>query len=309
MPLQIRPYQPNDAALLQERFGGATRPPWMRLPFPYTLERLLEPSPKLTVFVAEPRPGQVVGLLAIDESFSRPLLIGPLVPDDQLADLYGRALLDHGLGWARVNGISRVEAKVDFGEDRGLGFFINQGFQALEKRQYVLEAHPGRRKPTPVPEGFSVGPSPDMLSSDYMRLYQEIGQELGWSDWSHWTRPQVFEYLQRPGLHLLAMREGDKFIGFAELEERQPGEAEMIHFGLIDAYRGRGLGGIFLEHVLHYAWEQADLKTIRLTTLSTDSPQALPNYLKRGFRKERAMVFLEKDLETATPPKASLLAP
>jgi GNAT superfamily N-acetyltransferase len=148
-----------------------------------------------------------------------------------------------------------------------------------------------------------------MLSSDYMRLYQEIGQPLGWTDWSHWTRPQVFEYLQRPGLHLLAMREGDKFIGFAELEERQSGVAELIHFGLLETYRGRGLGGIFLEHVLQYAWEQLHLQTIRLSTLSTDAPQALPNYLKRGFRKERAMVFLERNLEAATPPKASLLAP
>lgn len=309
MPLQIRPFQPHDEAVLRARFSRDGKPPWMRLPHPFTLDRLLAPSPRLTVFVAEGRQGEATGLLALDEGGHRPLVIGPLVSDDQLAELYCRALLDHGLAWARLNGINLVQVKVDLGEDRAIGFFINQGFQTLEMRQYVLEAHPNKRVPAAVPAGFSFGPCPEMLSSDYMRLYQSIGAPLGWADRSQWTRPQIFEHLQKPGLHLLAAREGDDFIGFAELEERKPGEADLVYFGLLESHRGRGLGGAFLEHVLHHAWEQLHLQAIRVSTMTTDAPQALPNYLKRGFRKERAMVFLEKNLESPVPSRPSLLSP
>lgn len=308
-PLQIRPFLPKDEAPLRARFSQDGKPPWMRLPSPYTLERLLAPSPQMTVFVAEGRQGEPIGLLAIDESRRRPLVVGPLVPNEQLSELYGRALLDFALAWARLNGISRLQVKVDLGEDRAISFFINQGFRTLEMRQYVLEAHPSKRAPAPVPPGFSFGPCPEMLSSDYMRLYQEIGGPLGWADRSAWTRPQVFEHLQKPGLHLLAVREGDDFVGFAEFEERQALHAELVYFGLLESHRGRGLGGAFLEHALNYGWEQLHWEAIRVSTLTTDAPQALPNYLKRGFRKERAMVFLEKDLETAFEARPNLLAP
>jgi GNAT superfamily N-acetyltransferase len=280
----------------------------MRLPHPYALEHVLAPTPSLTVFVAEASSGQVVGLLAIDESGPRPLVVGPLVPDDQLAELYGRALLEYALGWARLNGIALVQVKVDLDEERGIGFYLNQGFLALEARQYLLEAHPDKKPPPTEPEGFAFGPCPEMLSSDYLRLYQGIGGPLGWPDRSGWSRPQVFEHLQRPGMHLLAAREGDTFVGFAELEVRGPGEAELIHFGLLEPYRGRGLGGAFLAHVLQQAWDQWKLNRVWAISHSTDHPACLPTYLGYGFAKARAMVFLEKDLESAAQPKADLLA-
>ena len=37
MPLLIRPFQPNDEALLGQRFGPEARAPWLALPHPYTL--------------------------------------------------------------------------------------------------------------------------------------------------------------------------------------------------------------------------------------------------------------------------------
>jgi GNAT superfamily N-acetyltransferase len=269
----------------------------MRLPYPHTLESLLAPSASLTLFVAEARPGQVNGALAGLDAAARPVLIGPLVSDDQLADLFGRALVDHGVGWARSLGRDAVETLVDLDDERGLGLYTHQGFTTTERREYALSATARALSPAALPEGMTVGPSADMLSSDYVKLHQATGMPLGRTDWSQVPRPQVFEHLQRAGMHLLALREGDRFIGFAELEDRTPGVAELLHFGLIDGHRGTALGGQFLDHVLAYAWDQLHLREVRVTTRSTDAPQALPNFVRHGFRKERAMVVLEKLLD------------
>jgi hypothetical protein len=48
-----------------------------------------------------------------------------------------------------------------------------------------------------------------------------------------------------------------------------------------------------------YAWDQLHLREVRVITRSTDAPQAHPNFLRHGFRKERAMVILEKVLDEA----------
>jgi GNAT superfamily N-acetyltransferase len=269
----------------------------MRLPYPYTLESLLEAPADLKVFVAEARAGQVNGALAVLDDAHRPQLIGPLVSDDQLADLFGRALVDHGVAWARAEGRDAVETRIDLDDERGLGLYTHQGFTTTDRREYALVATARELSPAALPDGLTVGPSADMLSSDYVKLHQSTGTPLGRTDWSQVPRPQVFEHLQRAGMHLLALRDGDKFVGFAELEDRGPGVAELLHFGLIESHRGGGLGGQFLDHVLAYAWDQLHLQEVRVSTRSTDAPQALPNFARHGFRKERAMVVLEKLLD------------
>jgi ribosomal protein S18 acetylase RimI-like enzyme len=300
MPLEIRPYQASDAPQLVARFAAGARAPWLRLPHPFTLERLLDPAAGLVVFVAEARTDLVVGLLAFDPHRADPLMIGPLVPDEQLADLFVRALLGQGLDWARGKGFKSVRVKIDLGEERALAFFLNQGFHLLEAREYILAAR-RTRKALPVPfEGIRFGPSPEMLSSDYLRLYQEIGAPLGWGERLNWSRPQVFEHLQQPGVHLLSARAGETYLGFAELQESAPGEAEIVHFGLLPSFRGRGVGGAFLEHLLHFAFETLELDRVWNATDAGDDQKAMVDFFtKRGFRQDRSLVYLQKPLTPA----------
>ena len=108
MPLKIRAYQPSDAAPLRHRFAGETRPPWLRLPPPYALDALLASDEGLTRFVAESGRGDVVGLIALDVRGDFPLLLGPLVSDEQLAELLGNKLLDQALAAAAERGLEAV---------------------------------------------------------------------------------------------------------------------------------------------------------------------------------------------------------
>lgn len=297
MPLTIRPYEPGDEAPLRARFSGETRPPWIALPHPYSLERLLQPKFGLTVFVAESSRAQVVGLIAIDDGLETPQLIGPLVPDEQLADLIGLALLKKGLEWAENVGLPGVRVKLDLDEDRGIALFINQGFRVLPERQYVLSSsREPIARPLAPPPGLKMGPAPEMVSSDYLKLYRDIGSTLGWHERLNWTRSQIFEHLQRGGLHLLAARHDDAYVGFAEIEESRPGEGELVHFGLLPAYQDPEVEGPFLQYVLQWAADTANLKRLWTTVNVTDSEARVAMLIKAGLKKERAMVVLEKAL-------------
>jgi ribosomal protein S18 acetylase RimI-like enzyme len=135
-----------------------------------------------------------------------------------------------------------------------------------------------------------------MLSSDYQRLYLEIGAAVGWTDRAGWTRPQLFEHLKRTDVLLYAVRAGDIFLGFAELEAREPGEAELTHFGVLPAFRGQGVARALLAQVIAHATEFQGLERIWLVATTDESGQLAFDPAKHGLRQERALVWLEKKL-------------
>jgi GNAT superfamily N-acetyltransferase len=78
--------------------------------------------------------------------------------------------------------------------------------------------------------------------------------------------------------------------GFVQLEPRDEGVVEVVYFGLLPAFIGRGLGGHLLDLGLRHAWDLADrhpsvpaTRKVIVETCSLDGPAALRNYLSRGF--------------------------
>jgi ribosomal protein S18 acetylase RimI-like enzyme len=273
----------------------------LRLPPPYAVDDLLARAEGLTVFVAETGPETVVGLIAVDERGEEPLLLGPLLAADQLADLYGKSLLREALAWSEAEKLGGLQVKLDLGEDHVMGFFLNHGFRLLGTREHLLAARPGQLTPPECPDGLRVGQSPDMLSSDYLHLYGEIGAELGWRERLAWTRPQVFEHLQRPDVLLFAVRAGSSYLGFAELKVHGGEGAELHHFGVLPAFRRRGVGSALLAHVLWHCTEVLGHPRVWLTARTDDSGKLAFDPSRHGLRLERVLVYLEKRLIESTP--------
>jgi len=62
-------------------------------------------------------------------------------------------------------------------------------------------------------------------------------------------------------------------------------EVEILSFGLLPEFIGRGLGGYALTLGTQRAWELSPtVSRVWLHTSSLDHPNALPNYHRRGFR-------------------------
>ncbi|MEV6442444.1 GNAT family N-acetyltransferase [Amycolatopsis sp. NPDC051716] len=72
--------------------------------------------------------------------------------------------------------------------------------------------------------------------------------------------------------------------GAADFEPQPGNDVEITTFGLVPEFVGKGLGGFALTLVVADAWESPGTRRVWLHTSTLDHPNALPNYLRRGFR-------------------------
>ena len=90
---------------------------------------------------------------------------------------------------------------------------------------------------------------------------------------------------------------GAETAGYFELRRHDDRLVEIMYFGLAQPFIGRGLGGWLLTRACDEAFVLGGSRVV-LNTCTLDAPQALPNYLARGFtivREER--YASELDLE------------
>jgi len=139
------------------------------------------------------------------------------------------------------------------------------------------------REPSRAVEGLAVRevapPDPDFNR----RMYWTVGDAFAWRDLRPWSAERWREWALSPALTTLrAMVDGVE-AGYAELDRQADGDVELVHFGLLPAFIGRGVGSAFLCEVVRRAWALG-ARRVWLHTCSNDHPTALPGYQARGFR-------------------------
>ena len=70
--------------------------------------------------------------------------------------------------------------------------------------------------------------------------------------------------------------------GYFELRQHVDRSVEVMYFGLAPSFFGRGIGGWLLTRAVEEAFALGASRIV-LNTCTLDAPQALPNYLSRGF--------------------------
>ena len=76
---------------------------------------------------------------------------------------------------------------------------------------------------------------------------------------------------------------GGESAGYFELQRHDDGSVEIVYFGLVPKFIGRGLGGMLLTQAATDAFAMG-ANRVWLHTCTLDSPNALPSYQARGFR-------------------------
>jgi len=125
-------------------------------------------------------------------------------------------------------------------------------------------------------------------------LYQEVGKAYHWTDRLGWSDETIRDYLDTPGVSVWLMSEEDAPAGYFELREHEDGSVEVVYFGLLPNFIGRGWGKYLLSRAVESAW-QLKPSRVWLHTCTLDHPAALPNYLKRGFRPVRQEHYTIED--------------
>lgn len=133
----------------------------------------------------------------------------------------------------------------------------------------------------------------DIDASAYRRLYQIVGARWHWHDRDAWSDEKLSAYLADPAVQVWECLVGDDTAGYFELGLREPDAIEIVYFGLVESFIGRGLGKALLTRACEEAFSLGATR-VYLDTCSLDSPHALPNYKARGFEETRTMTYTQE---------------
>ena len=128
-------------------------------------------------------------------------------------------------------------------------------------------------------------------------FYAEVGRAHSWTDRLRWTDEQWLAWLERPNMQTWIGYVHETPAGYFELEKqrdtRNTQEAgvststdavELVYFGVLPPFIGRGVGGALLTEAIRRAWAPGPAAGLGPHLYGLDHPAALPNYQKRGFR-------------------------
>lgn len=113
-------------------------------------------------------------------------------------------------------------------------------------------------------------------------LYTAVGAHWWWYRRLDWDRARWMSYLGGPVETWVAYVAGTP-AGYFELEAQAGGSVELVFFGLMPSFVGKGIGGALLTDAIHRAWEMG-AQRLWVHTCDLDHPRALANYQARGFR-------------------------
>lgn len=147
---------------------------------------------------------------------------------------------------------------------------------------YLEMLAPTHRTVSPPRGGLTVLQVPSPTVSYYRSLYNEVGKDFRWLSRRKLSDEALAAIIGDPRDELHVLHVDGTPAGFAELDRRQQHEIELVQFGLIPEFIGKGLGKWFLKWAIDKAWSY-EPKRFWLHTCTLDHPAALPNYLKAGF--------------------------
>lgn len=161
---------------------------------------------------------------------------------------------------------------------------------ALVTRTYLEMTDPGARRPStrPAPAATLIHVDPCAVEEG-RRLYRAVGERWEWRDRDQWSDDALAEWLARPTVRTYRLEDPQgTLLGYLELVRHDDASCEIGYFGLVAEAMGHGLGGWFLTAAIDAAWqftlpEAPAVSRVWLHTCTLDAPQALPNYLARGF--------------------------
>jgi GNAT superfamily N-acetyltransferase len=145
-------------------------------------------------------------------------------------------------------------------------------------------------------------------AAEYIELYVLVGELWLWRDRLVWPHDDLERYLAASDVHVWTAHVGGATAGFFELRQHADRSVEVMYFGLAPPFMGRGLGGWLLTRAVEEAFALGASRIV-LNTCTLDAPQALPNYLARGFtivREDQYLLDVPARPDRETPPAGRL---
>ncbi|MFC0338161.1 Ribosomal protein S18 acetylase RimI [Kushneria avicenniae] len=115
-------------------------------------------------------------------------------------------------------------------------------------------------------------------------LYALVGAPWQWSEKLEGDQSEWQAMVESDAHRTFVAYYRGAIAGYYELYRPDGRNVEILYFGMVAEFIGRGLGGGLLSHAIDQAWQWSGTERVWLHTCSLDHPAALANYQKRGFR-------------------------
>ena len=159
----------------------------------------------------------------------------------------------------------------------------------IRMRAHIVTQHleltdPAQLRPAASPRDRYAWQRVAVPSPEYNHfLYRAVGGDWYWIYRLGWSRERWQAHVNRPQLATWVGYVDGAPAGYAELELQAERSVEIVYFGLLPQFVGRGLGGAFLTEAVRSAWA-IGAQRVWLHTCNLDHPAALAHYQARGFR-------------------------
>jgi GNAT superfamily N-acetyltransferase len=141
---------------------------------------------------------------------------------------------------------------------------------------------PGQFTPAKQTNDLQVRQMTLPLPSFIKYLWCTVGEPWPWLDRAEWKDDQWQSVAEDPDMTFwVGYTEGTP-VGYFELHQTKDSGVEILYFGLLPQFLGRGYGGHLLNAAIETAWAM-ETHRVWVHTCSRDAPAAVPNYKARGF--------------------------
>lgn len=157
-----------------------------------------------------------------------------------------------------------------------------------------LEMHEAKEMPATISgTTFRLLTKPVSVTQ-YREYYYGVGEKYYWLDRMVMPDEELSEKINAGNIDIYLFSMNGEPSGFAEFIVGKE-FVEVLYFGLLPEFIGKGLGKYFLQWVIGKAWSYNPGR-IQLNTCTLDHPNALPTYIKAGFQPIRTEVQERKVL-------------
>ncbi len=148
-----------------------------------------------------------------------------------------------------------------------------------------LEMHEPKASPVSLPgTSFELLKKPIPVA-EYRKYYWGVGEKYCWLDRMVIPDEELFKKINAANVDIYIFKVANETAGYIEFV-KEDGFTEILYFGLMPEFIGKGLGKYFLQWVIAKAWSY-NSKWIQLNTCTLDHPNALATYKKAGFTEVR----------------------
>jgi GNAT superfamily N-acetyltransferase len=128
----------------------------------------------------------------------------------------------------------------------------------------------------------------------YRDLFRRVGENWLWFSRARMSDAELATIIHAAGIEVYALVVDGRDEGLLELDFREPGQCELVYFGVTSSLIGTGAARFLMNRALERAWS-GGVQRVWVHTCTLDHPSALAFYQRSGFTPFRRQVEIADD--------------